>query len=163
MTVADERFEDLFEREYPRLVRALRRADDDDAADAVQEAFVQAFVRWHRVGRLDDPAGWVRRAAVNRLLNARRSRTRRDSAVARLAAPGIGHVAAFDSETRLDTQSAVRNLPPQQRVAVALFYGGDLSTLEVADAMKLSEGTVKAHLHSARDRLREALKESSCG
>ncbi len=51
-----EGFEELFRREHTRLVRCLR-AVDDDAADAVQEAFVQAFVRWRRVGRLEDPAG----------------------------------------------------------------------------------------------------------
>jgi predicted RNA polymerase sigma factor len=60
---APEGFADLFEREFGRLVRNLR-AVDDAAEDAVQEAFVQAYVRWNRVGQLDDPAGWVRRVAV---------------------------------------------------------------------------------------------------
>lgn len=150
-------FEELFEHEYPRLVRALRRVDDD-ATDAVQEAFIQAFVRWKRVGKLDDPAGWVRRVAVNRLHNARRSRTRRDSAVEMLAArhaPPSG-----GPEADHDLRGAVARLTPQQRVTVALFYGADLSVVEVADAMNLSEGTVKSHLHAARARLRELLTES---
>ena len=160
MMVAGEEFDELFDREYTRLVRALRNADDD-ATDAVQEAFVQAFARWGRVSRLDDPAGWVRRVAVNRLLNARRSRTRRNSAIAALAG-GVAD-AEFGVESHLDLRAAVRELTPQQRLTVALFYGGDFSVNEVADAMKLSEGTVKYHLHAARERLRELLAESTNG
>ena len=156
MRVTGDGFEELFEREYPRLVRALRRADDD-ATDAVQEAFVQAYARWSRVSKLDDPAGWVRRVAVNRLLNARRSRGRRDAAVETLAARSTSAGSSFGADDRLDTIAAVRKLAPQQRVAVALFYGADLSVREVADAMKVSEGTVKSHLHDARERLREIL------
>lgn len=157
-------FEDLFEREYPRLVRALSRVDDD-ATDAVQEAFVQAYVRWNRVSRLEDPAGWVRRVAIHRLLNARRSRGRRDVASAALAAR-MGDWAArtvSSAAERLDLRAAVRQLPAQQGIAVALFYGSDLSLYEVADAMKLSEGAVKYHLHAARGRLYEMLSESRCG
>lgn len=36
----------------------------DGAEEAVQEAFVKALVRWSHVGKLEDPAGWVRRVAV---------------------------------------------------------------------------------------------------
>jgi RNA polymerase sigma-70 factor (ECF subfamily) len=65
----------LFEAEYERLVRSLGVAFDPiDAADAVQEAFLQADRDWATVGGYDDPAGWVRRVAVNRLLNGRRDR-----------------------------------------------------------------------------------------
>ncbi len=49
---------DLFEAEFERLVRALGVAfSPEAAADAVQEAFIRADRHWHRVGRLDDPAG----------------------------------------------------------------------------------------------------------
>ena len=158
MTVTGDGFEELFEREYPRLVRALRRADDD-ATDAVQEAFVQAYARWNRVSKLEDPAGWVRRVAVNRLLNARRSRGRRDAAVETIAARSTP--TRLRSPPTIDSTRSPRSGSSRanERVAVALFYGADLSVREVADAMKLSEGTVKSHLHDARQRLRELLSE----
>jgi RNA polymerase sigma-70 factor (ECF subfamily) len=76
--VAVDGVEELFERDYVRLVRSLSVAfDAESAADAVQEAFIAADRRWARVGAYDDPAGWVRRVAVNRLLNGRRNRGRR--------------------------------------------------------------------------------------
>jgi RNA polymerase sigma-70 factor (ECF subfamily) len=151
-TTAPEGFEELFHTEYSRLVRCLR-AIDDDAADAVQEAFAQAFVRWRRVGTLEDPAGWVRRVAVNRLLNARRSRSRRDAAIARMDATEV----MTDRVEDVDLWRSVRSLPRQQQVAVALFYGGDLPIDDVAEAMNLSDGAVKYHLHAGRERLREML------
>jgi len=51
-------------------------------------------------------------------------------------------------------------LPPQQRIAAALFYVEDLSVSEIADSMRLSEGAVKYHLHAARATLRGALEPS---
>jgi DNA-directed RNA polymerase specialized sigma24 family protein len=50
--------------------------------------------------------------------------------------------------------AAVRALPPQQQIAVSLFYVEQLSVREIATSMKLSEGAVKYHLHAGRGALR---------
>jgi RNA polymerase sigma-70 factor (ECF subfamily) len=147
--------EELFDREFPRLVRSLGVAfGADDAADAVQEAFVAADRSWWRVGGYDDPAGWVRRVAVNRLLNGQRDRRRRAAIVA-----GIRPVdeATLD-ESLLDLRREVVALPPRMRAAVCLHYLADLSTAEVAVALGISAGTVKSTLHEARRRLRVSLE-----
>ncbi|MDZ7674175.1 MAG: hypothetical protein U5K30_03780 [Acidimicrobiales bacterium] len=61
-----EPIEGLFEQWYAPLVRALAVAFDDaeGAADAVQEAFIEADRRWKKVGRYDEPAAWIRRVAA---------------------------------------------------------------------------------------------------
>jgi RNA polymerase sigma-70 factor, ECF subfamily len=51
----------------------------------------------------------------------------------------------------------VRALPPQQRDAVLLVYGEDLSHAEAAEIMGCSESTVSGHLHTARKRLKGRL------
>ena len=81
-------FDDLFRAHYDRLVRTLTVAcgDREQAADAVQEAFVKAHVRWRRIGRYDDPVGWVRRVAINQLRDEHRRTGRKRRALARLAA-----------------------------------------------------------------------------
>ena len=53
----------------------------------------------------------------------------------------------------------VAGLPEQQRIAASLFYVEQLSVRETADAMDLSEGAVKYHLHAARSSLRRAWEE----
>ena len=56
-----------------------------------------------------------------------------------------------------------RELPPQQRIAVGLYYGGGYPVSEIAAAMDLADGTVKYHLHAARERLRAVLAEEHDG
>jgi len=142
--------EDLFRRSYAPLVRALTVAcgDPDDAADAVQDAFVQAGRHWHRISRYDDPAMWVRRVAVNRLANQRRGARRRAAFLARTR-DGAAEPVSSD----IDLMRAVAALPPGQRLAVGLHYLADLSVDDVAAAMEVSPGTVKSQLHDARHAL----------
>ena len=57
-----------------------------------------------------------------------------------------------------DLADLIVMLPPQQRLALSLYYFADLPVAEVADAMQLSEGTVKYHLHAARASLARAME-----
>ena len=149
---------DLFEAEYERLVRSLGVAfGAESAADAVQEAFVQADRGWSRVATFDDPAGWVRRVALNRLLNGRRNQRRRREILAT-----VRPVVDLDlTDDLLDLRRAVADLPDRMRAAVCLHYLADLRVDEVAASLDVSPGTVKSNLHDARTRLRELLGEVS--
>jgi RNA polymerase sigma factor (sigma-70 family) len=147
--------EALFRAEFARLVRALSVADGrEDAADAVQEAFMQAQRRWTKVASLDDPAGWVRRVAVNRLSNGRRNRRRQTELLGAVRPPDPEELAALD----LDLLAAVRALPPQQRRCVCLHHIGGYPIDEVATALGIAPGTVKSNLHDGRASLRRALE-----
>ena len=70
-------------------------------------------------------------------------------AVARLAGRTHAVVAAPEPPGD-DVAKLLATLPPQQRIAAALFYVEQLTVREIADSMKLSEGAVKYHLHAAR-------------
>ncbi len=152
----ESEFEVFFSQEYARLT-VLLSAVDETAEDAVQEAFVEAYLRWSRIRSLDDPAGWVRRVAINRMLNVKRGRRREEAARSRL----LQTTDDRQEELKMDVRSSVRRLPRQQRVVVVLHYGGGYRISEIADLMRLSEGTVKSHLHAARTGLRAWLARSS--
>jgi RNA polymerase sigma-70 factor (ECF subfamily) len=150
--------DELFAAEYGRLVRSLGVAFDPvDAADAVQDAFVQADRIWDASLRTyAEPAAWVRRVAVNRLLNGERNRRRREE-ILRTIRP----VADADlTADLLDLRRAVAALPDRMRAAVCMHYLADLSVAEVAAALEVTEGTVKSNLHDARTRLRRFLEVS---
>jgi RNA polymerase sigma-70 factor, ECF subfamily len=152
--------EALFRSDYARLVRSLGVAVDDqeEARDAVQEAFVQAWKNWDKVGGYDDPAGWVRRVALNRLLNRRRALLRRGQALIHLS----GRLSTPDgspAEGAAALLQALAELPLKQRTALTLRYLGGYSLAEVADAMRVSEGTVSQHLHRGRESLRRSLED----
>jgi RNA polymerase sigma-70 factor (ECF subfamily) len=147
-------FDDFYRTEYPRLLRVLSAADLS-AADALQEAFAKAAADWTRIARLGDPAAWVRHVAVRRMLNERRSLRRRATFVETLAV--VSGAAAVDRDELLDLAAAIGTLPARQRVALTLFYLGGLTSAQTADAMDISAGAVRFHLHQARNALREKL------
>ena len=150
-------FEQLFDAHYERLVRALTvvAGNRDAASDAVQDAFVKAHLRWSKVGRYDDPVGWVRRVAINRLRNEHRSTTRKLRALVRLGSQQ--HTTQEPPEID-EIGRLLSRLPRQQRISTALFYVDGLTVAEIADTLDVSEGTVKSHLHDARRRLRPILE-----
>jgi RNA polymerase sigma-70 factor (ECF subfamily) len=150
----DRSFDDFYRTEYPRLLRVLSAADLS-ASDALQEAFAKAAADWSRIAHLDDPAAWVRHVAVRRMLNERRSLRRRANFVETLAA--VSESEAVDRDELLDLAAAIDSLPAQQRVALTLFYLGGLTSAQTADAMDISAGAVRFHLHQARNALREKL------
>jgi RNA polymerase sigma-70 factor (ECF subfamily) len=148
-------FDETFRESYWPMVRSLAVACGDRtvAEDAVQDAFERAFVRWRRIARYDDPAGWIRHVALNRIRDHHRRDIRKRNAVSRLMTETETTVAP--PEIPGDVEALLAQLPEQQRIAAALFYVEDLSVREVATAMKLSEGAVKYHLHAARAALAE--------
>jgi RNA polymerase sigma-70 factor (ECF subfamily) len=150
-------FDQAFVDHYERLVRALTvvaAGDREAAADAVQEAFVKAHLRWRRIGHYDDPVGWIRRVAINRLRDGNRKDNSKRKALARLATRSEieHHDPEIDEFDRL-----LATLPRQQRVAAALFYVDGLPVAEIASALGIAEGSVKSHLYDARQRLRPLL------
>ena len=158
--VAGDSVEALFRAHYARLVRALAvvAGSQEAAADAVQEAFVKAHLHWRRIERYDDPVGWIRRVAINKLRDEHRRSGRKERAVERLQVDA--RPSQIDWSDGQDVTSLLAELPRQQRLAMALFYVEGLSIVEVAAAMKLSDGSVKFHLHQGRDRLRGVFASS---
>jgi RNA polymerase sigma-70 factor (ECF subfamily) len=160
-------FDEVFRGHYPRLVRALTVAcgDPEVAADAVQEAFLRAHLRWKQLLRQGDPVVWVRRVAINAMRDHFRHETRGAKVLAVLASDpqwldGPGPDGPGPDSTAV---SLLATLPPQQRLALSLYYLEGLSVAEVASAMALSVGAVKFHMSQGRERLRPALAEAGHG
>lgn len=124
------------------------------AADATQEAFSRALSRWPRLkGNHPVPERWVATTALN--FCRREGKHRRRQA---LDDQAEAESSISPSGGRVDLLRALRRLPPRRRMAAVLFYLGDLSVQEVAAAMDVSEGAVKAHLNFARSDLQQLLR-----
>ena len=143
----------LFNLHYARLVRSLTVicGNSEEAADAVQDAFVKAHLKWRKISTYDDPVGWIRRVAINKVRDGHRSRVRRDRAVDRLSS--MSNVSS-DMPDIDEVATLLVTLPKQQRAVAAMFYVEQMSVLEIADALEISDGAVKFHLHQAREKLR---------
>ncbi|GHJ10179.1 MULTISPECIES: SigE family RNA polymerase sigma factor [Micromonospora] len=119
-----------------------------EAQDAVQEAYIRAWQRWSTVSGYDDPEAWVRvvasRIAVSRWRSLRsRARAYLRHGVTTESVPGPG------TET-LEVVAALRQLPEEQRTALALYYLLGMPVAEVARETAAPVGTVKARLSRGR-------------
>jgi RNA polymerase sigma-70 factor (ECF subfamily) len=152
----------LYRAEYARLHRLLTAVarNPDLAADALQDAFVQAHLHWDQVRAYENQPGWVMRVAINRLRNEERSLRRRTAALVRLgpAENRASQVAPPDG-TRLDLWAAILKLPVRRRLILALYYLEDLSVADIAELLRISPGSVVKQLHRARETLRAELGE----
>ena len=145
-------WEALYEREYPRLLRALVAIGGDEGAaeDAVQEAFVRGFKQG--LPSLDRPGAWLLVVATRVLF---RDRRRRVSEVAVETMPAARDEIDFAVE-RADLLTALRQLPERQRAIVVARYYYDQSYEEIATAFAIRGGTVGATLSQALAKLRAA-------
>lgn len=131
--------------------------DMDDAKDAVQEAFVTA---WLRLGQLRDPSafhGWLKTMVVRQCARRRRRRMERAKAgdLPGFVAPDTGGV---DYEATVG--SALAGLPESEREVTLLYYFLGHSQADIARLLRLKPGTVGKRLHSARLRIRRRLPPS---
>ena len=146
-------------RAFGRLVRQYQRmglsyavarvGNSADAEDAVQDAFVDAYVR---LNSLREPAafpGWLRRVVHKHCDR----RTRRKPP--RLQPDVRGKMLPTADDDGSWLLDAIDELPNQQRIVVALHYLGEERQRDVADFLGLPLTTVKKRLHSARARLRK--------
>ena len=156
-------FEALVQHHAPAMFRlAAAIVGSDDARDVAQESFVAA---WRDLPRLRDVERfevWLRRIVINRSRNALRSRRRRPTeplegmTVAETASRKPDFRDAVHTHQALDAAFVV--LSADQRAAVVLHYGAELTIRETADAMGVAVGTAKSRLNGALRRLRVAME-----
>jgi RNA polymerase sigma-70 factor (sigma-E family) len=142
----------------PRLHRTayLLCGDADRADDVVQATVVSAYVHWDRVRAADNVDAYVHRMLVHEFLAAKRLSWSKVLLLDRVpdrpsTAPGVG---VEDRDAVLD---ALSHLAKGQRAAVVLRYFVDLSVEETAQALGLSEGTVKSQTARGLATLRKLL------
>ncbi|MBX3431600.1 MAG: sigma-70 family RNA polymerase sigma factor [Hyphomonadaceae bacterium] len=155
-------FARLVARWSPRLLAfAARSTGNAEAArDAVQDAWESAL---RGLGRLEDPArfpAWIFAIAARKCTDTLRAKYRgqRLSAAAEDGA-ALETRATPDVDAQLDLATALKRLPAEQRVAVALLYGEDMSVAEIAAITGVPPGTVKSRLSAARHALRAHMEE----
>jgi RNA polymerase sigma-70 factor (ECF subfamily) len=128
------------------------------AEDVAQEAFVRAYRAWSRIAAYERPDSWVRTVAANLAASRGRRLAAEARALMRLRSRRTDIAPDPLPEDADSFWAAVRRLPRRQGEAVALRYYSDFSVTQIAEAMRCAEGTVKAHLHSARQHLADALR-----
>lgn len=148
------------EQMLSRVAMAILR-DPEDAADAVQDAVLEA---WESLGQLRQPRyfkTWLVRILRNKCyrisaLRNKHSHTQLEEALRGEESP--------DWDRMLDVNAALGSLTEQDRMLLGLFYCDGLSVREIAQALEVSEACVRQRLHRGRKRFQTAYleKEELC-
>ena len=164
----DEAFGALVQRYSGGLHRAVARilADESEAWDVVQMAFLKAWQKLDRYNPRYSFTTWLYRIGTNLAIDLLRSRTSRERAHKagtehrlRLVGTGEGAGTRADiNETDNVMQQLVGVLTPQQRSAFVLREMEGLETGEVAEVLGCSATTVRNHIFQARKALRRELR-----
>jgi len=157
---------------YEELVRRHREAvyrvvyavlgNHEQAEDVVQEAFLHAYQTIRRFDSRRPFVPWLKRIGVNCAISALRRQghmaraTKRNVAVSYEPNPEDRAIA---SDLQAAVSEAVSKLPARQRAAIMLFSLADMDLAETAAVMGCTVGTVKTHLHRARQKLRGLLSD----
>jgi RNA polymerase sigma-70 factor (ECF subfamily) len=140
------------------------------ADDLYQQTFLVAMEKGG-IDETNNPKSYLLGIAVNINNNRRRKEIRRQSKIGNAdfdLAEEAYNVAADqepveDEIYKRERNKAVRlevlKLPDKLRDVVLLFYTEQLQVQEIAQVLKISEGTVKSRLHNARKILRERLQK----
>ncbi len=158
----------MVESHQPAVYRlALSILDDPSEADeATQDTFVTALSALHTFrGEASFPT-WLASIAVNLCRNRLRRRQARErlmralQSLFRLAGAGSTHPEEIivQHESGAAVRNAVDRLGEKHRLPILLHYYHGFSVSEIAQALKIREGTVLSRLHTGRERLRLLLE-----
>ena len=147
-------------RAFAVAYRILR--DRHDAEDLVQDAFIAALDGMRSFDPARPFAPWFFKIVVNRSLNAANARSTRERYVTVIHLWNNDAVAANAdpaerSEIRTRFRTAIEALPRHQRLIVELSDIDGRSSAEIGEMLELPRGTVRWHLHQARQSLRVTL------
>jgi RNA polymerase sigma-70 factor (ECF subfamily) len=168
-------YEELVRLHGGRMLSVAKRMlrNEDDARDAVQDAFLSAFRAIDRFEGGSRIGTWLHRIVVNAALMKLRTRRRKPEEPLDPLLPRFlddGHMErpaqawAVRSDEALERRELrqlvldhIADLPETYRTILLLRDVEGLDTEETAEALGISRGAVKTRLHRARQALRELL------
>ncbi len=171
----DAAYEELIRAHGGRMLAAVRRIlpTEEDAQDAVQEAFLSAFKKIDSFQGHSKLGTWLHRIAINSaLMKLRSMRRRTDPDVDGLMPRFLdgGHFVEMPrrwseaadapvvlAEIRAAVHEGIESLPENYRVALLLRDIEGLNNTELADQLGVSINAARIRVHRARLALREVL------
>jgi len=169
----EDAFAALFRRFYDQVYRSFP-SDLSSAlrSELTQEVFLKVYTHLDEIPS-DHFVAWLRQVSKRTFLTwyqNKRQKKREGITVplevaevdgASRLSEGLSEATPLDEALRREQRqvllTAVDELPPQMRSCVLLRLLEDRSVDEIARELRLASGTVKAHLHAARTRLKSKL------
>lgn len=153
-------FNQLVDRHQQAVRKFVRRilSDESEAEDIAQDTFLAVWRNARTFRGQSSVRSWLCGIAFRKAQSLRRSwfrRRVRDNAWQEIRDLETG--AGLSQEEAFGLQQALAQLPLEQRAALALCLGGDVSHAEAAEALGLPLGTIKSHIGRGRKKMLASL------
>lgn len=166
----------LYEKTYSKVFYTVRSMikDQDAVFDIVQDTYIKAFAHLDSFQGDTKFLPWVRQIAANTardwlkkkrpmLFTELGSGEGQDTAMEELLpderSENLPDQVIDQEETKRLIREIIEELPEDQRAAIGMFYYGEMSVKEIADAMGVSESAVKSRLMYGRKKIEKKVLE----
>jgi RNA polymerase sigma-70 factor (sigma-E family) len=141
----------------PSLFRTayLLTGDPVAAEELLQDVLVRVYPKWPRVGSMEAPAAYVRRAVVNSFVSSRRRLSTRDAQLGPEHDVSDDRDLAEEAVDRDHVWHLLGTLPPRQRASLVLRFYEDSADAEIAAALGCRVATVRSLVSRGLRSLRE--------
>jgi len=160
----EERFEEMVQA-YADKIYSLcyyMTEDPEAARDLTQETFLRAWKGLKKFRGESSVYTWLYKIALNRCRTYLKKRSKeRKVYIEELREAGWEPSVdpPHDPPEAVSVRAALRELPPDYREVLLLYYWEEMSYEEIAEALGVPMGTVKSRLHRAKEALRRVLNE----
>ena len=145
--------------------------DEDELLELYQDTFLKAAEMAHRIDKNKNPKAFLMSVAVSVWRNRRKKYAVRNRIAPRADAEELNTVSMkcdlqedLREKERYDViRKTIAQLGDKHRIVTLMYYGAGLSVKEIAEAEKISDGTVKSRLFSARAEIKRRLEEYENG
>lgn len=154
----------LFGKYFESIRRFFANKTDAEVEDLVQSSFERCVRGSEQIREAAAFRGYLFGIAHNVLLEHYRGR-RRDQVIdftvrsmVDLTGRASARLAHGDDRARL--LAALQTLPMDSQILLELFYWERMPASQIAEVLRVAEGTVRSRLHRARTRLRQAFHQA---
>lgn len=150
-------FEDFYADEARTLFRRLWlvTGSRSEAEELMQDAFVQVWERWDRVGSMENPTGYLYRTAMNLFRKRYRRALLAVRRTVRVAPPADDFA---DADDRQVVRHVLAALPPRQRAALVLTEMLGFSSKEAGRALGVTDATIRSLTRHGREAFRKVME-----
>ena len=156
----DLEYNKLYPKMFNQVCLRYANGDREKADDLCQMGFIKVYEKMGMYDGSGSLEGWVRRTITNTIIDELRKEKR--SPRRKEVDFGISDFSDEEPEEKLfsssDIKNAINSLPTMYKKTFEMYYFEDMSHLEIADELGISDGTSKSNLFKAKAKVKSYLE-----
>jgi RNA polymerase sigma-70 factor (ECF subfamily) len=158
-------FDSVYKSLYPKMLNQIclsyANGDRDKADEYCQLGFIKVYQKMGLYKNTGSIEGWVKRIIKNTIID----ELRKNKKSPKMKDVDFEILDVLDDSpeeplySSSDIKNAMKTLPPSYRKVFELYYFDNMSHLEIADELGISDGTSKSNLFKAKAKIKSFLED----